>query len=365
MVLDPVVDRMERRGWKRTYGAAFIFLSFLVVSVGIVILAEPYVVQQAGDVQHRLEQYFPDTSHAGLLASFKKMNVSPTAAALAVRGIELVQNGVQRSNTPIAGFAMDFASNFVGLIVIPVVAFYILRDFHVILAKALLLVPSQHRGAVQTGVAEVTAVFGKYLRGMAILSLLNGVATAVLLSVLHVPSALLLGVVAGLLYGVPYVGATLTVVFTACIAFVGGGVHLLLIAVGASFLLHQVLFDQIVTPRILGQHVGLHPILSIIALLMGNALLGVVGMILAVPVAACIQIAVIHMVPKLAVEVQLPDVETATQALAEAELEADEAAEQGNPVDATHAMREAVATVVADIELQAAADSSDADAGSS
>ncbi len=248
---------------------------------------------------------------------------------------------------------MGFASNFVGVIVIPIVAFYILRDFHVILAKGLLLVPGQHRPMVQTGVAEITAVFGRYLRGLAIVSLLNGAATALLLTALHVPSALLIGILAGILYGVPYVGAIITVGFTACVGFIGGGMHLMLVAVGASFLLHQIIFDQLVAPRILGQHVGLHPILSIVALLVGNALLGVVGMILAVPVAACIQLAIVHMVPKLAVEVQLPAVETAAQALQDAEDEAEAEDDHAAKVDATHAMREAVAAAVADIDLQA------------
>jgi predicted PurR-regulated permease PerM len=90
------------------------------------------------------------------------------------------------------------------------------------------------------------------------------------------------------------------------VAFVGGGVPMLLTAVGTSVLLHQVIFDQIISPRILGGHVGLHPIISIVALLAGNLLLGIIGMILAVPVAACIQMAVIAFYPKLAA-VEIPE----------------------------------------------------------
>ena len=97
----------------------------------------------------------------------------------------------------------------------------------------------------------------------------------------------------------------MTIVLTAAFAFVGGGPQAAVVAVVASFILHQVVFDQMVTPRVLGSQVGLHPIISIIALLSGNLLLGIVGMILAVPVAACIQIAIFSVLPKLAQVVEV------------------------------------------------------------
>ena len=86
-----------------------------------------------------------------------------------------------------------------------------MRDFHLILGKALLLVKKERRGLVQTAVAEVTAIFAKYMRGLLIVSMLNGLATWLVLSILGVPSAFMLGAVAGVLYSVPYIGALITV----------------------------------------------------------------------------------------------------------------------------------------------------------
>jgi hypothetical protein len=108
---------------------------------------------------------------------------------------------------------------------------------------------------------------------------------------------------------VPYVGAVVTVVLISVVSLLSGGANFMLIVLAANILLHQVIFDQIITPRILGGHVGLHPILSIVALLAGNALLGLVGMILAVPVAACIQIGILALVPKLAQDIPPPSTE--------------------------------------------------------
>ncbi len=305
MVLDPVVDRMQRRGWSRQWASIFIFGSFLIIVGGLCVLAEPYLVDQVSSLEKQFGRYFPDTSHKGLEAAVLKLKIPAWIGTIGIRGYEGFQAGLQKSSSWFTDYGMRFISNLIWVVIVPIVAFYGLRDFHLILAKALLLVPSKNRHAVQTGVTEITAVFAKYLRGLMIVTLLNGVCTAVLLMILHVPSALILGIVAGLLYAVPYIGAMMTIVLTAAFAFVGGGPQAAVVAVVASFILHQVVFDQMVTPRVLGSQVGLHPIISIIALLSGNLLLGIVGMILAVPVAACIQIAIFSVLPILAQVVEV------------------------------------------------------------
>jgi predicted PurR-regulated permease PerM len=349
MVLDPVVDRMELRGWSRTWATAFIFGSFLLIVIGVVYLASPYIGGQAAEMQTQFEKYFPDHSHAGLLKSLHQMKVPDWIAQLGASSYDTLRGGVTKSSSSLTTYGVQFAGNLIWVVIIPIVAFYSLRDFNLILAKALLIVPTRNRPLVQTAVAEITSIFGRYLRGLGLVSLLNGIATCVLLEILHVPSAMLLGIIAGILYSVPYIGAILTVALTAAVAFIGGGAHLTLIAVAASVVLHQIIFDQIITPRILGGHVGLHPILSIVALLAGNLLLGIIGMILAVPVAACIQIAVVTVLPKLAMQV---DIETPGS---ETHEPTDEAGEKlDSTEEAVEDMKTAVTLAVEKIDEQAA-----------
>ncbi len=306
MVLDPIVDRMELRGWNRTRASAFIFASFLIITVGLMILSFPALASQATSLQAGVEKYFPDSSRAGLKKSFTELGLPPGMVPSVVNLVEGAKGNLTRSSGWIAEYGLSFATNVVWIVIIPIVAFYCLRDFHVILAKALLLVPSARRDLVQTAVTEITAIFGKYLRGLAIVSVLNGVVTGIMLFAMGVPGALLLGLISALLYSVPYVGAVLTIVLTAAITFVGAGPQLMLWAVLASFVLHHIIFDQIITPKILGDHVGIHPLLSIVSLLIGNLLLGLLGMVLAVPIAACVQIAVLAVQPKLKQEIDIP-----------------------------------------------------------
>lgn len=307
IVLDPVVDRMEAKGWKRPLASAVLFLGAIVAMGLALYLLVPQVIVQGQDVQKQFVRYFPDTSPTGLAESFKRLKIPEGVAGFGVKAFQSAQAGLGQSTRYIMQYGIGFVPNLVWLVITPLVAFYALVDFHLILTKAMLLVPRKNRNAAQTYVSEVSAVFAKYLRGLAILSLMNGAATTALLYALHVPSALIVGIAAGILYSVPYIGAIITVLVTAAASFVGGGVNAMLLAVGLSLVLHQLVFDQIISPRLLGGTVGLHPILSVIALLAGNLLLGIVGMILAVPFAACVQIIVVALVPKFQQEIQLAD----------------------------------------------------------
>jgi AI-2E family transporter len=239
-------------------------------------------------------------------------------------------------------------------VIIPIVAFYALKDFHLILAKTLLLVPKKRRDMVQSLVAEVTVIFAKYMRGLMTVAVLNGLATWLVLTVLGVPNAFMLGCVAGLLYSVPYIGALTTIVLVAAVSFLSGGLNFMLLVVGVNVVLHQIIFDQIISPRILGGHVGLHPILSILALLIGNELLGIAGMILAVPVAASIQVAVLTLVPKLNQEIDLSSATaTPSPAAKEPSETAETAAEEKNPevkLDASLELHKGVEEAVAQAE---------------
>jgi predicted PurR-regulated permease PerM len=346
-VLDPVVDRLEARGFSRAAGAAVIFSAFiLALSVGLWFLI-PAMAHQAEEMQGAFSKYFPDMSPKGIRHSLETMHTPNALVGVATQSLQGLRGGFEKTSTWLTAYGMQFLTNLIWVVIIPIVAFYALRDFHLILGKGLLLVPRERRDVVQTYVAEVTAIFAKYLRGLLLVSALNGIATYLLLFVLKVPSALLLGVVAGVLYSVPYVGALITIVLTASISFISGGPNHMLVVVAASVVLHQIVFDQVISPRILGGHVGLHPILSIIALLAGNLLLGIIGMILAVPVAACIQIGVLALVPKLGQDISVATNTDPSEPLRTMEAETKEA---HAATDATHDLHQSVQQAVNKVE---------------
>ncbi|WP_144241316.1 AI-2E family transporter [Fimbriimonas ginsengisoli] len=361
-VLDPVVDRMEARGFSRAMGSAIIFTSFLL-GLGVTLwFLIPAISRQGGEIQASFAKFFPDMSPKGIQASLQKLHTPAAMLGVATQALNGLRGGFERSSTWLTSYGMQFLSNLIWVVIVPIVAFYALRDFHLILGKGLLLVPKDRRGSVQTYVAEVTAIFAKYLRGLMLVSILNGIATWLLLMVCHVPNALLLGVIAGILYSVPYIGALLTIVITAGVSFIAGGPTYMAEIVGVSILLHQIIFDQIISPRILGGQVGLHPILAIVALLSGNLLLGIIGMILAVPIAACIQIGVLALIPKLGQDIAIDhNASAASESLLATEIVSREAtAATDATADLHQSVQDAVDKVERQIEIdQVIADSAD------
>jgi predicted PurR-regulated permease PerM len=354
MVLDPVVDKLEARGWSRAWGATLIFGCFIIALGVALFFAVPALIHQGQTLGDQFNQYLPNRSPQGITKTLEAHQVNSTVADWAGRASAQVQVAVQQSGSWIKTNAMKIASNAIWIVIIPIVAFYALKDFHLILAKTLLLVPKKRREIVQSLVAEVTVIFAKYMRGLMTVAVLNGLATWLVLTVLRVPNAFMLGCVAGLLYSVPYIGALTTIVLVAAVSFLSGGLNFMLLVVGVNVVLHQIIFDQIISPRILGGHVGLHPILSILALLIGNELLGVAGMILAVPVAASVQVAVLTLVPKLNQEIDLSSATvTTSQAAKEPEQTAQAAADSDNPqekLDVSMELHKGVEDAVAQAE---------------
>jgi predicted PurR-regulated permease PerM len=147
------------------------------------------------------------------------------------------------------------------------------------------------------------------LRGLTALCLCFGVTVYLVLAlVFGLPYALILGLSAVVLYAVPYLGQFTLLAAGALVAWVTGRspAHIILVAV--SLVVVGQIFDQLITPRVIGKQVGLHPVLGLFALMVGGQLLGPLGMIIAVPVAASVRVVLIQLFPRLAEPIPEPAV---------------------------------------------------------
>ena len=311
IAIAPVVDRLQARGWPRGLATGFVYLGLLLALGGLLFVLIPLVggqiAQIAADLRDRFEIGRPvDLSRmvARQLRIFGQEHEIP--AFLITPAVEQAKNSaafLTRGLEVFSRFLVGLAPNLILLFLVPLVAFYAVVDYHRIFAKMLLLTPKDSRDDVRSIASEVTVVFGKYLRGLGFICVLNGLATTLVLLAFPStrPFAPALGLIAGLLYAVPYLGAIVSTALIALVALAapGGNIGVMLWVTLAMVALHQLFFDQVLAPRILGGHVGLHPILSIMALMAGSTLAGVGGMLLAVPVAASVQVVILHLVPRL------------------------------------------------------------------
>ena len=321
VALAPLVDGLEARRVPRWLAATLVYVVVFGAIAGLILVIAPLVADQIGQVVTQLRGKFhldqpADVTRVmaeqirvlGRKLSIPSFILQPLIVK-AKASASLLTKGLQLFGT----FLLTMIPNLIWLILVPIVGFYALIDYNRIFAKLLLLFPRQKRDDVRGIAADVAAVFSRYLRGLMLVCLLDAVATMGVLAIFEPtrPYAIALGLIAGLLYAVPYLGAIFSTALIALIAFAapgGGPVPMLWVTV-SMVVLHQVVFDNIISPRVLGGQVGLHPILSILALLSGDALFGIPGMLLAVPAAASIQVVVVHLLPRLArkVDVQIQE----------------------------------------------------------
>ena len=191
-----------------------------------------------------------------------------------------------------SGFAL--VSWIVNAALIPVVAFYLLRDWDRLVAAIRALIPSEYEGAVVKVVSDCDEVLSAFIRGQLLIMLLLGCIYAFGLTIVGIDLAILIGMLAGLASIVPYLGViTGILAATAAALFQFHDVHHV-VYVAIVFGIGQILEAAVLTPLLVGDRIGLHPVAVIFAVLAGGQLFGFTGVLLALPAAAVIMVFVRH-----------------------------------------------------------------------
>jgi predicted PurR-regulated permease PerM len=182
------------------------------------------------------------------------------------------------------------------VIVVPVLAAYMLLDAENIKEGFLGLVPPKNRPKAEAIIADLDKVVGGFIRGQLIDGSILGAMLTVMLSIMHVPYALLIGVVSGALNFIPYAGAVIAFVPAVILAFTNNGLTNAIIVAVLIGVIHQI-DGNFVAPRVLKENVGLSPFWIVISILAFSELFGLIGTFLAVPVAAMIRVLREHLLP--------------------------------------------------------------------
>ncbi len=324
LTLAPEIDRMERRGWRRGFAILVIYALFVAAFGALFFVLVPYVSGQLGQVARHLippamlaqPVVAPSGKvigvalgpHAGaatdhlsnIVADYMvRHNIPAIVRAPVVQQVQHVPAFLSASLSHLGTELPLFASNLIWVIIVPILAFYFLADYHTIMGKTLLFVRPEKRAGMLKLLNDVVAVFGNYVRGVVLMMLLDIVVTYCILRFLNVQYAETVAVVAGILYAIPYLGAIVSTILIGLVAYSGAGLAKALLVLGIMIFVHQIVFDQIVAPRIIGRQVGLHPLWAISAMMIGGTLLGVGGTLLAIPLAAGTQVVLVHLYPKL------------------------------------------------------------------
>lgn len=286
-LLDPIVDRLERLGTGRVLGTILILMAAFFVLFFIFLLLIPLAIDQF----RLLAAAAPDlvTSVQALVLN-QIASISPESEALNST-VSNLSTMAQEKLGIIFGSVMASAISLIDVIMLmvitPVVAVYLLVDWDRILEKINELLPLDHASVVRSLASEIDSTLSAFVRGMIAVCLVLGIYYATALSLIGLEFGLIIGFIAGLVSFIPYVGALLGGVLAIGLALIQfwGDFELVALVVGV-FIVGQIFEGNILTPKLVGNSVGLHPVSLILALSLFGAFFGFIGLLLAVPLAA-------------------------------------------------------------------------------
>ncbi len=317
-ILDPIVRYLEKHGKTRVQSVLLLYLLGLLCFIFVLALVVPGATRQIEELTGNANAYYDivrKTSdswlarNAGILRFFGVRQ--HTFNAIVSQKPGPLQDRVTEAFNTLTAIIQGIASQAVWLIIIPVATFFFLRDYTELRARIIALFPARLHAEIDEVSRDIVDVFSAYIQGLTKICSLFGGTVFVILYLLGHKYALFLGLMAAAFYVVPIIGPWIVAVTAGMLAYSEPHLALFFIHVPANsfayafivslcIIVSQMLFDQILYPRVVGGSVGLHPIVSIFALLSGATLFGIVGMVVAVPVAGSIQILLNYFFPRLA-----------------------------------------------------------------
>lgn len=291
---DPLVDKLEEWKLSRTQGVVVTFLILTLLFALAAFLVIPALIQQIDELIQLIPRGVEWVRTVAMPYIESRFDVELYDFDWSALGQKVdwgtTGNVVKSviSNLTQSGLAMVSAIG--NLVLIPVVTFYLLRDWDVLVEKFASLIPRYYISNVSTLARDCHETLGAFFRGQLLVMLAQGIIYSIGLMVIGLDLGLLVGMLAGLASIVPYLGAIIGIgagLFAAWFQF-GDITHLLLVLL--VFGVGQTLEGTVLTPKLVGDRIGLHPVAVIFAVLAGGQLFGFVGILLALPAAAVIMV---------------------------------------------------------------------------
>ncbi|MGE5631247.1 MAG: AI-2E family transporter [Caulobacteraceae bacterium] len=293
-LLNPIVKLFERRGIKRILGVIIVYLIFLCIILLLSFVLVPKLIKEIGALVVNIPQYSYQMQNIlkKLQDGYMNSGLPESLKDILDDNILMLQSMILTALQNIANGIIKIFSQLFNIIIIPVITFYILKDMDYFKNQFILLVPKAKRMKYIILLRDIDNIFGKFIRGQIIVATFVGVFTTAALIAIDVKYAFILGIFAGLSNIIPYFGPFIGIIPTILFALLDSTTKALY--AGGAFLLIQQIESGLLTPKIIGKSVGIHPVYVIMSLIIGGKLFGVVGLIIAVPALAAVKLTLRH-----------------------------------------------------------------------
>jgi predicted PurR-regulated permease PerM len=295
--LDPVADRLERAGLSRTLATAIITAAFIIVVILLLIFAVPLLQGQVVELLGNLPEYFQ--ALRGWAEPMIERWTDQIEPGQGDRAEAVIEKFSERAAQFVLGMLGDVWAggmalvNFLALMFItPVVTFYLLRDWDSIVARLNSWLPKDHADTIREQARIMDSTLSGFVRGTGMVCIILAIFYAATLSIAGLQFGLAIGLAAGLLSFVPYVGSLGGLIICVGLAFLQFDEGWRIAIIAAIFVIGQLAEGMILTPKLVGDRIRLHPVWVIFAVLAGGTLFGFVGMLIALPAAALVGVVV-------------------------------------------------------------------------
>lgn len=296
--LDPVADLLEKYKISRLWATTIITVSFLVLFILALIIVIPILSSQVAGLIERMPLLISklQTLIASTESSWLRDTIGIDAKSIQDNLNDLLKQGAQFATSLLSGIwssGLALVNLLSLLIVTPVVAFYLLHDWDRIVEKVDGWLPRDHQSTIRGIFKDIDIAVAGFIRGQGSLCLVLGAFYGISLTIAGLNFGLLIGLFAGLISFIPYVGSMLGLIIALGVALVQFWPDYIGISIIAIiFFVGQFLEGNILQPKMVGKSIGLHPVWLMFALFAFGALFGFTGMLIAVPASAAIAVLV-------------------------------------------------------------------------
>lgn len=302
-LLNPLVNRLARNKISRTISALLILAIFFISIGTLLALLLPVAYRELLALAAAVPDY---------IASLQKL-AAPYSEWILARATGVDQESLESAIQDHIGTALTMTGDMLTriatggraligllgvLIITPIVAFFMMKEWPAMTGWIDRLLPRAYYDTVRGLMTQIDTKISGFVRGQLSIVALLGLAYIVALSLAGLNFAILIGLIAGFLSIIPLIGSTVGLILSVAVAWFQAGEWGYVALIGGIFITGQVLETNIITPRILGKTIGMHPLWVLFALLAGGSLFGIVGMLVAVPVAAAIGVLLVFAIER-------------------------------------------------------------------
>ncbi len=293
---DPLADRLQKLKLPRTLAVVAVFLLTFMVLALLVLLVGPLIRTQISALLAALPGLLEQVEQVWLPSVSGWLNIETGddvgLGAFLANYSEMAGTWGAKVLVSVSKSGGAVAAAVLSLFLVPILTFYLLRDWDTIMTHLGALIPSQQRETVVKLARDTDEVLGAFLRGQLLVMFALSVIYSVGLGLVGLKFAIAIGVVSGLVSFVPYLGFVFGIGLAALTVALEPNPFWLMIGVVATFTIAQLVEGSILTPKLVGDRIGLHPVLIIFAIVAGGQLFGFFGILLALPAAAVLSVVV-------------------------------------------------------------------------